>query len=403
MDETEASAGIGDVKRRHGGGVFTVVFVYAFFAALWILLSDRAMGLLIGDPEALVRTSMAKGWFFVAVTSLLLYGLVRRLVGQLETAHRRELDYQRAQKQAPPMLVAIADASDDVIFAKDEEGRYLLLNNAGARVAGKAAAALLGKDDRALFPPAQAERLMAVTRRVLETGRTETLEEALATAQGTRDFLCVIGPLRGADGTIFGTYGIARDITQRKAVEAALRERERRLGAIVGNSPGALSLKHPDGRYALANPNVQRIHHLSEAQIVGKTDFDLYPEATARCFRDNDRRVFESLARHAIEEIVPVDGVPRTYLSHLFPVLDDDGKAQFVCRISLDITERKAADEKVLRRSAELERLNRAAIDRELRIVALKREVNQWARDAGRPEPYDVSFADPPGGAAGTP
>jgi PAS domain S-box-containing protein len=260
-----------NARNRVWRGSFCVVLAYAFFAGLWILLSDRAMGLLFSDPQALVQASMAKGWFFVAVTSLLLYVLVSRLVNRLDVAHQRDLEYQRAQKQAPPMLVAIADASDDAIFAKDEEGRYLLFNNAAARFVGKPAEAVLGKDDRALFPPGQADPIMAVDRRVRESGQTETLEELLQTAAGERYFLAIKGPLRGADCQIFGTYGISRDIT-----------------------------------------------------------------------------------------------------------------------------ERKIAEENIKRRNAELEHFNRVAIDRELRMIALKREVNDMARAAGRPAPYDTSFADTP-------
>lgn len=72
-----------NAQKSSRGGVATVVLAYAAFAGLWILLSDRVMGLLIADPGTLVWASMLKGWFFVAVTSLLLYGLVRRLANAL--------------------------------------------------------------------------------------------------------------------------------------------------------------------------------------------------------------------------------------------------------------------------------------------------------------------------------
>ena len=189
---------------------------------------------------------------------------------------------------------------------------------------------------------------------------------------------------------------IIEDISGRKQLEATLREREQRLEAIVAHSPSALSLKHPDGRYALANPNLQRIHHLDEAQIVGKTDFDLYPEDVARVFQANDRRVLETLTRHSVEEVVPVDGMPRSFMSHIFPVLDDAGRAEYVCRISLDITERKRADAELRHRLEELERFDRAATGRELKMIALKRQVNDLARELGRKAPYDLSFAETP-------
>ena len=106
MKDSDTSAKAGRLSVR----VFGVVLAYAFFAGLWILLSDRAMGLLFSDPDTLVRISMGKGWLFVAVTSALLFFLVRRLVGQIDAAHQRELVHLREQQKPPPMLTAIAES-----------------------------------------------------------------------------------------------------------------------------------------------------------------------------------------------------------------------------------------------------------------------------------------------------
>ncbi|MDK9726008.1 MAG: PAS domain-containing protein [Sterolibacteriaceae bacterium MAG5] len=59
----------------------TIVLVYAALSALWILLSDKAVALLFPEPAELSRVSTLKGWFFVAVTSFLLYLPIRRLAG----------------------------------------------------------------------------------------------------------------------------------------------------------------------------------------------------------------------------------------------------------------------------------------------------------------------------------
>ena len=154
---------------------------------------------------------------------------------------------------------------------------------------------------------------------------------------------------------------VTENITERKQAEAALLDRDFKLSAIVDNSPAVLSLKHPDGRYALANPNLQRIHRQSEQDILGQTDFDLYPAETARIFRANDARVLETMARHAIEEIVPVDGLPRNFMSHMFPVLDAADQARFICRISLDITDRKRAEAEINRLNERITLATRAA------------------------------------------
>lgn len=210
-------------------GVFRIVLAYAFFAGLWILLSDRLMGLMLADPAQLVQASMAKGWLFVAVTSLLLYVLVRRLVGQIQAGHEDEICRERERQQALEMLSAIAESSQDAIFAKDAEGRYLLFNRAAARFVGKTSEEAIGHDDRALFPADQADMLMATGRRVMERGQFETNEEVLETAEGTKVFLATKGPLRDPAGRIAGIFGISRDITERKRAEDALAARNEEL------------------------------------------------------------------------------------------------------------------------------------------------------------------------------
>lgn len=216
-------------------GALRVALVYAAFAGLWILLSDRAMGLLWHDPEALVRASMLKGWFFVAVTTLLLYVLVRQLVGQLDAAHRREQAQAEEKARAQDLLTAIARSSGDAIFAKDEQGRYLLVNDAAARYMGRPADAMLGQDDGAAFPAGQAEQIRVVDRRVLTSGRVETYEERLDTAQGPRVFLTTKGPLRDAQGHIHGTFGMARDVTERNQAKQRLIESEARYRSLFEN------------------------------------------------------------------------------------------------------------------------------------------------------------------------
>jgi len=61
--------------------VLHVVLIYALFSSLWILGSDSLLGLLVSDARQMAQVSLFKGWAFVGVTSVLLYGLMRRLLG----------------------------------------------------------------------------------------------------------------------------------------------------------------------------------------------------------------------------------------------------------------------------------------------------------------------------------
>jgi len=387
-----------DMPRTHPprpAGVFIVVFAYALFAGLWILMSDRAMGVLFSDPAALVQVSMVKGWFFVAVTSLLLYVLVRRLVGQLDAAHQRDLEHQHAQKQAPPMLVAIAEASPDAIFAKDEEGRYLLFNNAAAHFVGKPAEAVIGQDDRAIFPPEQAERIMASERQIRETGQNQTIEEVAQTIGGPTVFLSTRGPLRSADGRIFGTFGISRDITERKRAEDALRSSNATLQKIVDNDVvGIMFWDTRAGRLTNANDAFMNLVGFDRSDMEsGELTWQRLtpPEYHALSQEEMVKLLETGRIGPYQKEYFCKDG-SRRWLLFAGSSLGADTCVEFC----IDIAALKAAETELHRRNAELEHLNRAAIDRELRMIALKREVNAMARAAGRPAPYDTSFADTP-------
>lgn len=81
-DVTPSSSGIG----RHAEMV-RIVLIYAGFASLWILVSDRVVSWMFSDPNQLVMASIIKGWLFVAVTALLLYWLMRRLLGVAPVAN----------------------------------------------------------------------------------------------------------------------------------------------------------------------------------------------------------------------------------------------------------------------------------------------------------------------------
>ena len=99
-----------------------VVLLYAVFACLWILSSDWILVWLVSDPTRIAFWSTVKGWLFVAVTSLLLFGMIQRQLSQTFSLSEREseaqtlLNQQAQRSEALLNLPLAADAMNETDF-----------------------------------------------------------------------------------------------------------------------------------------------------------------------------------------------------------------------------------------------------------------------------------------------
>lgn len=123
------------------------------------------------------------------------------------------------------ILRAFLEEASDVIWAKNLEGKYLVINSAGASFLGKAKEEIIGRDDTSLFAPDTAANIRATDLEVIKTGKPSVVEDLLKTQNGTkRTFVAMKTPFRDLEGSIQGIVGIIRDITERKEMEEALQQ-----------------------------------------------------------------------------------------------------------------------------------------------------------------------------------
>jgi PAS domain S-box-containing protein len=166
-----------------------------------------------------------------SLTALLAAALIVALTGW--TARRTGDAIERAEEELPEsraLLQTVISGTSDAVYAKDQQGRYLMINRAAERFTGKTAASVLGQSDAFLFPPAEAAAVMEEDRKVIETGTTVTYEEEVTTSGGRLTaFLSTKGPLWDASGRCQGLFVIARDITDRKRAEAEKAKLEAQL------------------------------------------------------------------------------------------------------------------------------------------------------------------------------
>lgn len=122
---------------------------------------------------------------------------------------------ERAHADTRALLDAVMQFSTSLIYAKDPEGRFTLVNAKLEQLLGFAPGSLVGKSDHDIFPPEIADPFRENDRLVLRERRPLTAEEQILVDGQLRTNLSVKFPLQRRDGTVFGTAGVSTDITER--------------------------------------------------------------------------------------------------------------------------------------------------------------------------------------------
>jgi PAS domain S-box-containing protein len=193
----------------------------------------------------------------VTVTSLVLAAV---------TAERRRVDAQ---------LAGIVASSDDAIIGKTLEGVITSWNGGAERLYGYAADEVVGQPIALLVPPEWSDELPAILTRLRQGERIQRLETVRRRKDGERlDVALRISPIRDASGQIIGASTIARDITERKQVEAqlkaSLQEKEVLLREIhhrVKNNLQVVSSLLNLQAQAIQDPRIRAYFHDSQDRI----------------------------------------------------------------------------------------------------------------------------------------
>ena len=259
-------------------------------------------------------------------------------------------------------LHSIIEGTTDAIFSKDLQGRYVMINSAGARFIGKPVEEIIGTCDMELFSPDTAQKIIELDRDIMATGETKTLEEIATSNDITRTYLVTKFPYCDQNGNIIGLIGIARDITERKQAEEALRESEEKYRLLFEAAGDAIFILKAteEGKPIVVDCNeyALEIFGCSRDEIIGKTPEDFSPSAQP------DGR----LSHEVILEIVKavLDGNPQfvefthckfngtPFDSELKVNRIDIGKETYLQAIVRDVTEQKWLEEDLKRTTRQL-------------------------------------------------
>jgi PAS domain S-box-containing protein len=142
------------------------------------------------------------------------------------------------------LLAAIVESSDDAIIAKDLNGIIRSWNQGAQRIFGYTAAEAIGQPV-SLLAPADLNEMPSILARIRRGERIDHYETRRRRKDGTVIAVSLtVSPIRNEQGEIVGASKIARDISQSKAVEEALRATQRHLMLLVEASGALLASPH---------------------------------------------------------------------------------------------------------------------------------------------------------------
>jgi PAS domain S-box-containing protein len=254
-----------------------------------------------------------------------------------------------------------------------------------------------------LMPSESRHWAMACFKQVLKTGKPATYvsEHPLATG-GIRYLESTVGPVL-CDGQVTTLVVCCRDVSDRKRAEEALQQESLFRKAIIANAAEGLCVCHKVSDYRsfvftvwndrmteITGYTMDEINRLGWLQMI-RPDPDVQTRAAefiTRAQQDEDLRGQEWV-------VVRRDGQERTVLMSISHLVSNHPDLHVLVMVQ-DITERKQAEIALHRHVQEVERFNRLATERELRVMELKQRVNELSCAAGQSPPFDLQQEDSP-------
>jgi PAS domain S-box-containing protein len=127
-------------------------------------------------------------------------------------------------------------------------------------------------------------------------------------------------------------------------VEETLRENRHLLETILEHSPAVVYSKRKDGQYVYINREWEEACNLERAEVLGSTDFDLFPDDIAQQFRTNDLAAMKMGRMTESEERLDTPSGEQVFLSRKVPLTSSGGEVEGICGISTNITDRRRAE-----------------------------------------------------------
>jgi PAS domain S-box-containing protein len=350
-----------------------IAIAYALFGAAWILFSDAAAEALFSrEFIAHYHVQTLKGWAFIAVTTFMLYLLVRSTV---TVVHRSERARREIEQHTRLLTERVRDYA---IFTLDADGNVSSWNRGAKQITDWTEAEILGRPYSIFYrsDDISANKPQADLAAAAAEGWHE--EEAPRCRQDGSEFLAdsLLTALREDHGAVTGYLALIRDITERQRSADALRQTAATLVGMIDASPLAMVSLDRDANVIGWNPAAEQLFGFAADEVLGRT-LPTVPEDKWNQLRTLVRE------QHAGHRAIAVDVTRRRKDGTLLeltlwsaPLYNAQGEIAGTMGIFVDLTDRNRAEQQIRQLN---ETLERRVHDRTARLEEANEELQAFS------------------------
>ena len=305
-------------------------------------------------------------------------------------------------------LNSVIDSSPNALWIIDKQGTLTQMNQASQTLFSLHDEDAIGKYNIFYDPDFQEQGFMPMIRDVFEKAaivrfiasyHTSSIK-AIEAAQNLKLELDVsISPILDAHGKLTNAVVQFTDITERKKTEQKLRESELKFKNLVNDMPVGVLLQGPHSEMLLSNPKALELLGLTEDQLLGKTSFDpdwnvIHEDGSP--FPGETHPVPQAIATGLpVKNVImgvyhPLNHNREWLLVDAIPQFDADGNVQQVVCTFVDISKRMHAEADLRKKIDDLLLFQRVTVNRELKMIELKKEINELLKGSGKDEKYRI-------------
>ncbi len=268
--------------------------------------------------------------------------IIRVIVTFIDITERKQAEQNAYESKQ--LLQTLIDTIEGEVFAKDLNGKYLLINNAFEKDFGVNRNDVIGKDDFYVFPSEVAEKLQENDKRIMASKVAETALESGEMRGKSGTYITNKVPFINDNGNVYGICGVGFDISEQKKLEEALRQSENKLKNIF-NSSIPICITNTDYQIILSNDAYKNIFNLNEQSGSPVKCYESRPGPICGTDACPMKRVLSGEKEVVCEPTKAYEnGTKQYFIVTARPFLDDKGEVSGIVESFQDITDRKNAE-----------------------------------------------------------